>query len=299
MNSSMKGNLMLTTTAIIWGMSFVAQRVGAQLIGAFAFNGIRFALGGLSLIPLLLFLDRKTDRMTVSSAFKKALPAGFIMGSVLFCAAALQQIGIKYTTAGNSAFITGLYIILVPFLSVFLKRHIERKIWVAGTVAVIGLYLMTVDASFQVNSGDLITLAGSFFWATHILLVDHFVRKYNVLKLTILQFFCCSLLSLAAAAAFETTTSEMVQSAWIPIAYGGLMSVGIAYTLQMFGQRTVNPSLAAIILSFEIVFAALGAAWLLSETFNARGYAGAFLIFIGILISQLRIPLRLKTPASS
>lgn len=296
MRPSVKGNLMLMTTAFIWGMGFVAQRVGAQVIGPFVFNALRFALGGFSLIPLMLYFDREKDPAHIRSAIGSALPGGIAMGSVLFAAAALQQIGLKYTTASNAAFITGLYIIIVPFMSVFLKQHIEKKTWFAGIIAVIGLYLMTVGDTFNVNVGDVYELAGSFFWAAHILLIDHFIRRQDLLKLTIIQFLCCAVLSLSVAVLFEKTTTQMVQAAWIPILYGGFISVGIAYTLQVFGQESVKPSHAAIILSFEIVFAAIGAAILLSETFSTRGFIGASLIFCGILISQIRWPVIKRSP---
>ena len=296
MRPSVKGNLMLMTTAFIWGMGFVAQRVGAQVIGPFVFNALRFALGGFSLIPLMLYFDREKDPAHIRSAIGSALPGGIAMGSVLFAAAALQQIGLKYTTASNAAFITGLYIIIVPFMSVFLKQHIEKKTWFAGIIAVIGLYLMTVGDTFNVNVGDVYELAGSFFWAAHILLIDHFIRRQDLLKLTIIQFLCCALLSLSVSVLFEKTTTQMVQAAWIPILYGGFISVGIAYTLQVFGQESVKPSHAAIILSFEIVFAAIGAAILLSETFSTRGFIGASLIFCGILISQIRWPVIKRSP---
>lgn len=299
MSPSLKGNFMLMATALIWGMSFVAQRVGAQVVGAFAFNGIRFALGGLSLIPLVLYLQRKVPRDEMVRAFKSAAPGGVLMGSVLFVAAALQQIGMSFTTAGNAAFITGLYIILVPFLSLFLKKRVEGQTWVAGIIAVIGLYLMTVQKGLSTNVGDLYELVGSIFWASHILLVDHFVKKHDALHLSIIQFFSCSILSGAAALIFEQNTGQMVLDAWLPIFYGGFMSVGIAYTLQVMGQKYVKPSLAAIILSFEIVFAALSAAWLLSETFSARGYFGAGLIFSGIILSQTKWPKRGAAKSSS
>lgn len=287
---SLKGNLMLMTTALIWGLSFVAQRLGAQAMGAFGFNGVRFALGGLSLVPLALFMNRGRSMAEMIKSVRRAAPGAMMMGSVLFVAAWLQQYGMIFTTAGNAAFITGLYIILVPFLSLFIRQRVEGKAWFAGIVAVAGLYLMTVQEGVAINPGDVYELGGSFFWAAHILMVDHFVKKHEALFLSMIQFFTCAILSGVAALLFENNTPQMILSAWAPILYGGIMSVGIAYTLQVFGQQYVKPSLAAIILSFEVVLAALAGAWLLSETFSVRGYIGASLIFAGIILSQVQLP---------
>ncbi len=287
---SVKGNILLLITAVIWGLAFVAQRVGGELMGAFAFNSIRFALGGLSLIPLVIYFHKKTSDSPLLKGLMEVLPYGAITGSVLFIAASLQQYGIIYTSVGNTAFITGFYIILVPFLGIFLKHKISGKIWVAALIAVAGLYLLTINEGFAINYGDYFQLAGAVFWSIHILSIDYFVKKFDALKISMIQFLTCSLLSGIVAIITEETTMQMVMDTRWPILYGGLMSVGVAYTLQVVGQRYAKPSHAALILSLETVFGALGAAILLGEILSVKGYVGASLMFVGIILSQINFP---------
>jgi drug/metabolite transporter (DMT)-like permease len=285
---SLKGNVILLTTAIIWGLAFVAQRVGGELMGAFAFNSIRFTLGGVSLLPLLIIFHRKGSKQPLYESVKEVLPNGIFAGSVLFIAASLQQVGIIYTTVGNTAFITGLYIILVPLFGIFLKHKITRQTWISGLIAVIGLYFLTIKQGFSVNSGDYFQLAGAFFWAIHILSIDYFVKKYDAIKIATIQFFTCAALSGIVSIVFEETTLQMIYDARWPIFYGGIMSVGVAYTLQVVGQKYAKPSHAAIILSLETVFGALGAAILLGEILSVQGYFGAVLMFAGMILSQVK-----------
>jgi drug/metabolite transporter (DMT)-like permease len=280
-------NALLLTAASIWGFAFVAQRVGAEHLGPFAFNGIRFALGGLSLIPLILFLDRKSGIRNIPGKLKKALPAGLICGLVLFTAASLQQVGMAHTTAGKAAFITSLYIIIVPFMGLFLRRSIRFSTWVGAGISVIGLYLLSVNEQFSISTGDILQLVGAFFWALHILVIGHFTRKLDGLKLSIIQVAVCSLLSLAVALFFEGIPVSGVRQALIPILYGGLASVGIAYTLQIMGQKHAKESHAAILLSMENVFAALGGFLILGENPGLRGGIGCSLMFVGLILSQV------------
>lgn len=290
-NDILKGNIILLIAAIIWGLAFVAQRIGGEVLGAFAFNSIRFALGGLSLIPLVIYFHKKNNAdISLLESLKATAKAGILAGSVLFFGASLQQVGIMYTTVTNTAFITGLYIILVSILGLFVKQKVSAMTWIACTISVIGLYFLSVKEGFTINSGDIIQLIGACFWATHILLIDYFIKKYEAIKISMIQFFSCSILSGITSIIFEKTTPDMINSAMIPILYGGIMSVGIAYTLQVVGQKFTKPSHAAIILSLEVLFGAIGSAIILGEVLDIRGYFGALLMLSGMLLSQIRFP---------
>ncbi|OPJ59795.1 DMT family transporter [Clostridium oryzae] len=283
----LQSNLILLLTAAIWGLAFVAQRVGAKHVGTFTFNGIRFMLGGLSLLPLILYFGKNT-KASESSSKSNLLTAGFIAGIVLFIASSLQQAGLEYTTAGKSAFITGFYIALVPILGIFLKHKTSTTTWLGVCLAIIGLYLLSVNENFSVSFGDFLELAGAFFWALHILLIDSFIKKYDSLKLSFTQTMTCSILSLLAAIILEPISIVSISSAAVPILYGGICSVGIAYTLQIIGQKNAKPSHAAIILSMESVFANIGGVIILGENLGLRGYIGCALMLSGMLLSQIR-----------
>ncbi|HWR61057.1 MAG TPA: DMT family transporter [Clostridia bacterium] len=285
----LKSNMLLMLTAAIWGFAFVAQRVGAQYIGAFTFGGIRFALGSISMIPLLLYFRSKASGKETESTDKaEVLKSGVIAGSILFVAAALQQLGLSYTTAGKAAFITGLYIVLVPLLGIFLKQHIRLSTWSGVVLAVIGLYFLSVNEDLSIAKGDLFVIVGAFFWAFHILVIDNFVKKVDPFKFSFVQFVTCSILSLTAAFIFEDVNLEGISKAAIPLLYGGILSAGVAYTLQALGQKHAKPSHAAIILSMETVFAAIGGTLLLGENLGARAYLGCALMFAGMLVAQLQ-----------
>lgn len=285
---TVRSNFLLLLTAAIWGFAFVAQRVGMQYVGPFTFNGVRFALGSLSLVPLIFYYNSR-NKSIKNIEFKSAFPAGLLLGLVLFTAASLQQIGMKYTTAGKAAFITGLYIVIVPILGIFLKHAVKINTWLGAIFAVIGLYFLSVTDNFSIAKGDLLQLVGAFFWAIHILQIDHFSRKVDVLKLAFFQFVTCSVLSMGTALFVESITLSSLWQAVIPILYGGICSVGVAYTLQVVGQKNANPSHAAIILSMETVFAAIGGWLILSEKLGFRGIFGCLLMLIGMLLPQLQI----------
>ncbi|HNR05087.1 MAG TPA: DMT family transporter [Bacillota bacterium] len=287
-NREMKSNMLLMLTAAIWGFAFVAQRVGMQYVGAFTFNGVRFALGSISLIPLIIyFKNKKTAEQPEETASASALVPGIIAGSVLFFGASLQQAGLAYTTAGKAAFITGLYIVLVPLLGIFLKQRVGLNTWLGVVLAVSGLYFLSVNEDFTIAFGDLLEIIGAFFWAVHILVIDYFTKKVDALRLSCIQFAMCSALSIIIALIFEDISVSGLSQAAIPILYGGLLSVGVAYTLQVVAQKHAKPSHAAIILSMEAVFAALGGALLLKENMGVRGYLGCALMFAGMLLTQV------------
>ncbi len=283
--TQLKANILLLLTAAIWGLAFVAQKVGAEHVGAFTYNGIRFALGSISLIPLILFLNKKkNDR----DSLKFTVKAGIIAGCALFIATSLQQMGVMGTTAGKAGFITGLYMVIVPILGLFLKQKVNKSTWIGIVIAIIGLYLLSINEDFSISNGDLLVLIGSVGWAVHILLIDNFTKKIDPLKLSSVQFATCSILSLVMAIIFEDINMVGISGAMVSILYGGLLSVGVAYTLQVVAQKNAKPSHAAILLSMESVFGALGGAMFLGERIGARGLVGCILIFIAIIISQLK-----------
>ena len=278
---------MLVLTAMIWGFAFVAQRVGAESVGTFVFNGLRFALGALSLIPVvLIFEQEKFDKIK----FKKTLIAAVVCGTVLFIASALQQYGIELTgSAGKAGFITGLYTVLVPIIAfIIYKQKNSIGVWIGATLAVVGLFLLSVNESFTVEFGDIMLLIGAFFWAGHILVIDKMVGGVSPLKFAMLQFAVCAALNLIFAVFFDTFDFEAIKTATVPLLYGGLGSVGVAYTLQIIGQKNSDSTFAAIIFSLESVFSAIGGALILDEEMSARGYIGCVLIFGGIILSQLK-----------
>lgn len=288
-NKEVKSVLILLLTAAIWGFAFVAQRVGMQHVGAFTFNGVRFALGSISLLPVIYFFSKKSTENienTEEADLKTTVKSGILLGSVLFIAASLQQVGLIYTTAAKAGFITSLYIVLVPILGIFLKQKTNAATWLGALTAVIGLYFLSINEGFTIEFGDFLEIIGAFFWAAHIQLIDKFVKNINVIKLSSVQFATCSVLSLIVAFITEDVNLSGLTSAIVPLLYGGVMSAGVAYTLQAVGQKYAKPSHAAIALSMESVFAAIGGLLMLNELLPVRGYLGCALMLLGMLIAQ-------------
>lgn len=284
-----KSTILLFLTAIIWGFAFVAQRVGAEFVGAFTFNGIRFLLGTISLIPVILIFEKEKFN---KEKFKKTLFSGLLAGIVLFIASTLQQFGVEITgSAGKAGFLTGLYIVLVPLIRFVMGKKTSILTFFGAVFAVVGLFFLCMtgdEISFGI--GDAVLIIGAFFWAGHILVVDKFVNDVSPLKFSMTQFFVCGFLSIIFALFTEEIEFSAIQSAGIPILYGGLMSVGVAYTCQILGQKDADPTFASIVFSTESVFSAIGGAIILHEIMSGRGYLGCVLIFIGIILSQLDIP---------
>ena len=280
--------LLLLLAAVIWGLSFVAQRVSLKYLGSFTFNGVRFALGSLSLLPLIIFTSKKPIAKPESvSKPPSTLMAGILVGCVLFIAASLQQIGLIETTAGKAGFITGLYLVFVPLIGIFLSHRTHLQTWMGVALATTGLYFLSVSSDFSIVKGDALELGAAFFCALHILLIGRLSQQVPVLKLCLIQYLTCSILSMAAALVFEKITLYSLWQALVPILYGGIFSAGIANTLQVFGQRHAKPAPAAIILSLEAVFAAIGGWLILGEDLGIRGYLGCGLMLAGMLLSQL------------
>ena len=278
-----RADLILLVVAIIWGFAFVAQRLGMEHLGPFGFNASRFALGATSLLPLLWVLKSSREENP-----KALLLSGIAAGIILFAGASLQQAGLLYTTAGNAGFITGLYIIFVPLFGLLLAQSTSINTWIGGTIAIFGLYVLSFRDLSQVNIGDLLELCGAAFWALHVLLIAKIAPRFNNLHLAILQFTVCAALSAATAWVLEPNfTFDNIKLSWGAIAYAGLMSVGIAYTLQIVAQRHAPPAHAAIIMSLETVAAALGGWWLLNETATIYSLIGCGLMLAGMLVSQL------------
>lgn len=289
MRRESKAVFILLLTAAIWGFAFVAQRLGMEHVGAFTFNAVRFALGSISLLPVIYFFNKQPKNKkeaTEEATVKTTIKSGLLAGCVLFIAASLQQFGLIYTTAAKAGFITSLYIVLVPLMGIFLKQKTHYKTWIGAVTAVVGLYLLSINEDLTIQFGDLLEIIGAFFWAGHILLIDKFVKNVDPLKLSSVQFAVCSFFSLIVALIFEDVNIAGISSAIVPILYGGIMSAGVAYTLQAVGQKYAKPSHAAIALSMEAVFAAIGGVLILSETLSVRGYVGCGFMLLGMLIAQ-------------
>lgn len=288
----MRSNMMLLMAAAIWGLGFVAQRLGMDHMGPFTFNGLRFLLGAVSLLPLLWWLKSRQPRPRPeqpSGDRRLLLIGGLLAGTVLFSAASLQQVGLLYTTAAKAGFITGLYIILVPVIGLALRHKTGTNTWVGALIAMAGLYYLSVTDEFTIGYGDLLQVVGALFWAIHLLVLDHYSSRVAPIRLAGVQFVVCGLLSLATAFVIETPTLSGAVAGWQALLYAGLVSVGIGYTLQVVGQRGAHPAHAAIILSLETVFAALGGVLLLGESLDERAVVGCSLMLTGMLISQIRL----------
>ncbi|MDR1409703.1 MAG: DMT family transporter [Oscillospiraceae bacterium] len=277
----------LFITALIWGFAFVAQREGTKTMGPFTFNGIRFVLGALALIPVALLFEKgksgKTER-------RRTLIAGVIGGTVLCFASNLQQLGIDWTqSAARSGFITGLYMIFVPLAGIFLKRKTTKFTWIGAVFALGGLYALSIgENGVESLKGDIVLLIGAVFWAAHILVIDGFAARVRPLRFSMTQFWVCALESLVIAASTEDITPAGLAGGAMPIFYCGLLSVGVAYTLQVVSQRHIEPARASVIFSTETLFSALGEMLILREFLAPTGYIGCALIFVGILLAQVR-----------
>ncbi len=296
---TLKSNCLLLLTAVIWGSAFVAQRVGMDHVGPFTFNGVRFALGSLSLLPLVVFNRRRAMRRETRPAggSRTLFFGGAVAGLALYLGASLQQVGLVYTTAGKAGFITGLYVVIVPIMGLIWRQRPDLGTWTGAFLAAWGLYLLSITQSFSIAFGDFLVLIGAFFWAAHVHILARFSPRVDAVQLALCQFVACSFFSMATAAATETIALEGLRLAALPIFYGGVCSVGVAYTLQVVAQRKAHPTHAAIILSLEAAFAALAGWLLLDETLTPRGMVGCTLMLTGMLMSQFHIRLDVLTNA--
>ena len=293
----LKANMLLLLAAWVWGFSFVAQKVGSEYVGAFTFNGIRFALGSLTLVPVLMYFRKKNKKNPEHIKLESPLKGGIAAGCILFFANTLQQVGMSYTTAGNAAFITAMYIVLVPIIGIILKHKINFSNWVGVSFAVLGLYFITIQKSLSINYGDFLMIICALFFALHIVLIDNLVKRVDGIQLSVVQFTTCSVVSLVCAFVFEDVRVSGIAQGALPILYGGICSVGIAYTLQVIGQKNAKASHAALIMSLEAVFGTFGGLVILNENLGYRGYTGCVLMLTGILISQYPNLKKLKSTA--
>lgn len=306
---------MLVLTAMVWGGSFVAQKSGMELIGPFAFNGIRTIIGGIVLIPLIMVLDRMKSKKQASAPAVKADAADsalseadkkndqklLITGSIccglaLLVAGMLQQIGMMYTTAGKAGFITALYVVLVPIFGRILGKKIRPLIWLCVLASAFGLYLLCMPASGgfgHINKGDLIVLACALCFAVHILLIDYFSPKVDGVRLSCLQFFIAGILCvilmfpLDPVLGYDISSLSQLLDAWIPIVYAGALSCGAGYTMQIVAQADTDPAVASMILCLESVFAVIAGMLILGESLSLREAAGCIIMFAAILAAQL------------
>jgi len=282
-------DLALLLVAAIWGSAFVAQRTAASQIGPFAFNAARFALGGLLLLP---FVARRRQRPSTHLEWR----GGVLLGLLLFASAALQQIGLAETTAGKAGFITGLYIVIVPLLlAIVWREQASWSHWLGAGLAVIGLFLLSVQSEFTLAPGDGWVLVGAFGWSLHVIAIGRLAPGRDPVKLALIQFAVCAALSTGVALFAERPALEDALLAWPEIVYTGLMSIGLGYTLQVAAQRHTPPSHTAILLSLETVFAASFGWLLLGETLNEQQIVGCGLMLAGIGLAQARVILRGNT----
>lgn len=294
--TQLKNSLLLLLTATIWGVAFVAQSVGMDHVGPFTFNAVRSIIGGIVLIPCIFFLDhRKSDQ-------KEELPSpqqqaeqtstlilgGVCCGILLALASSFQQMGIQYTTVGRAGFITACYIVIVPILGHFLlRKKCGATIWIAVALALAGLYLLCITDGFSVGKGNLLVMVCSLLFSLHILVIDYFSPKVDGVKMSCIQFFVCGFLCAIPAVFTEHIVLADIFAAWAPILYAGVMSCGVAYTLQIIGQKDMNPTVASLILSLESCISVLAGWILLNQKLSARELSGCVLMFAAIILAQL------------
>lgn len=290
MKQQTKSIIFLFIAPMIWGVAFVMQcMVDTTEVGTFTFNAGRFFLGALSLVPIILIFEKEPYN---AQKWKKTLIYGAITGSILFVASAFQMYGISINkSSGRSGFLTGLYIVIVPFLNlVAYKRKVALNEWLAAFVAIAGLFLLSVSDGFNdINMGDFMVVVSAFFWAVHILTIDRFVPEISPIKYSFVQYVTCMLLNAVFAVFTEKISVQGMYMNIVPILYTGIMSIGMGYTFQTIGQIGVNPNLSSIILASEGVFAAIAGAMMLGEKLTARGYLGCILMFLGTVLSQIKL----------
>lgn len=310
MSKKMRGNLMLMLTAFIWGSSFVAQKSGMDLIGPLAFNGIRTLIGGIVLVPAIMFLKNWKAKKTLQAGETAAevseeerkkenrllIIGGICCGIALLIASNLQQIGIFYTTAGKAGFITALYVVLVPICGLFIGKKVRPVIWLCVLASAVGLYLLCMPAEGgfgHINKGDLLIMLCALCFTGHILVIDYFSPKVDGVKLSCIQFFVAGILSiilmfpLDPALGFDLPSFSTLIDSWLPILYAGVLSCGVAYTLQIVAQADTDPTVASMILCLESVFAVIAGMIILGESMSLREIAGCLIMFAAIVVSQL------------
>lgn len=290
MSKRMMGNLMLLVGAMIWGAAFVAQSVGMDYVGPFTFQTSRCFLGSLVLLPVIWFRDRSghnAHKPASKEDWRTLLAAGLSCGTVLFAACSFQQLGLLYTTAGKSGFITAFYIILVPVFGLFFHKKVKPWVWISVALAIVGLYLLCAAETMSVGRGELLTLGCAVAFSAQILLIDHFSPRVDGVRLCSLQFFVCGVISLVVMFCTEQPTWDAVLACWLPICYAGILSSGVAYTFQIIAQAYTEPTVASLLMSLESVFSALFGWLLLHQTLTGKELLGCVLVFAGVILAQL------------
>ena len=288
-----KGNLILLLTSVIWGASFVSQRVGMEKIPPATFNGIRLLIGALVLLPVIIISDRmkyKNGAEKPSKEEKKILLKGGIICGIFLCiATTVQTWGLMYTTSGKSGFITAMYIIFVPFIGLLLKRSFPKIAFLSAFIALVGMYLLCgFNDGFDFNIGDFLTLICAVVFSLHIIAIDIFSPKADGIKLSALQFFFAGIIDFVIIVLFDKPDIGLIIDCTLPILYSGVMSCGVAYTLQIIGQKYTDPASASILMSLESVFAVLSGMLILGEAMNGIEILGCMLMFAAIIINTLK-----------
>lgn len=293
-NQKLKGNILLFITALVWGISFIAQSKGVEEISPNTFNGIRSILGGVVLLPVIFFRTLNKKKTETKKFDRTLITGGIICGIFLCLASTLQTEGMVYTSPGKSAFITALYMIIIPIINLFIGKRPRPVTLLSVLIALSGLYLMCIDSTLKINKGDILTLFCAFVFAGHILVIDHFSPKVDAAKLACIQFFVCGIINLTYVFLFEEPSFASVLNCKATIAYSGIMSCGVAYTLQIVGQKYTDPTSASILMSLESVFATLATVILVAcgwnltgGTLDLREIIGCILMFVAIILVQL------------
>ncbi|MBR3778341.1 MAG: DMT family transporter [Clostridia bacterium] len=287
-----RGNLLLILTAFIWGVAFVAQKEGGSALGGLTFNGVRFLLGGAMLAVCLPLLDRigLTHPCDTRESKKAMWLGGVLCGVALWAASNVQQIGLLTTSAGKGGFITALYIVLVPVFGLFIGRRTTLLTWGGVALAVVGLYLLCMQGESGIGSGDLLVLACAPIFAVQILLVDKFAPHTDGVRLSCIEFFTVGILNIPLMFAFEQPSFAAMAENWLSLCYAGLLSSGVAYTLQVVAQKHTHPATASLLMSFESVFAVLAGWALMSERLSAWELCGCGVMFAAVILAQLPTP---------
>lgn len=303
MNKKIIGTIQLTLTSLIWGIAFVAQSVGMDYVGPWTFNCSRSILGCLILIPVIFLFSPKENSKdshlrdanhseAPAESEHKALLKNTVIGGILsglcLCSATMfQQYGILETSVGKAGFITALYIILVPFLSIFLKKKIGLNQWISALIAVGGFYIMSIHGHESINRGDLMLLICALLFSAQILVIDHYVSKVNPIAMSSIQFAVSAIICCLGMFIFEEPTMSNILAAKVPILYAGIMSSGVAYTLQIVGQKNLPPTPASLLMSLESVFSALAGFVILHQILSGKEIVGCILVFTGVILAQL------------
>lgn len=303
MKKKQLGNsLLLLLAAVIWGSAFVAQSVGMDYVDPFTFTFARSIIGGFVLIPCIIFLKKwkaKKEPGFVEQreqiVTKTELIGGICCGTALCVASNLQQVGIVSTTVGKSGFITALYVVIVPILGIFLNKKVPKIIWFCVALSVVGLYLLCMSGeSLSLGFGDFLTIICAIVFSFHILIIDYFSPKGDGVVISCIQFFTCGVLSAILMIVFESPSLANIWAAIGPILYAGVLSSGVAYTLQVVAQKNVNPTVASLILCLESVVSAIAGWLILNQTLSAKELFGCCLMFAAIVLAQIPIPERKK-----